>query len=172
MSTDRTQEEWDRHWMAEALIHAQRAAALDEVPVGAVVVKGNQLISAGFNQPISSQDPTAHAEVVALRAAAKVLGNYRMPGTTLYVTLEPCSMCAGAIIHGRVDRLVYAATEPKAGVVHSQEQFFERPYLNHRLAVTSGVEASIASQMLSDFFQLRRQQKREAKLSPDLPDSQ
>ncbi|UTA49666.1 tRNA adenosine(34) deaminase TadA [Simiduia sp. 21SJ11W-1] len=158
--------------MAQALAQAKLAALQGEVPVGAVVVCNQQLVGAGFNQPISSQDPTAHAEVIALRAAAKQLGNYRMPGTTLYVTLEPCSMCAGAMIHGRVDRLVYAAAEPKAGVVQSQEAFFERGFLNHKLSVTAGVMAAEASALLSDFFRARREQKRALKRAPNqLPDT-
>lgn len=154
---------WDSYWMQQALAQAERAAALGEVPVGAVVVKDNQLIAEGFNQPISSHDPCAHAEVVALRAAAQVLGNYRMPGTTLYVTLEPCSMCAGAMVHGRIDRLVFGATEPKAGVAVSQESFFERAFLNHRVTVTAGIESVAASALLSDFFRRRRQIKKAEK---------
>lgn len=153
----------DRYWMQQALALAERAAALGEVPVGAVVVKDNQLIGAGFNQPISSHDPCAHAEIIALRAAAQALGNYRMPGTTLYVTLEPCSMCAGAMVHGRIERLVYGATEPKAGVAASQETFFSRTFLNHRVSVTGGVESAAASALLSDFFRHRRQLKKAEK---------
>lgn len=158
--TDWDQPAWDRHWMLQALELAQCAAALGEVPVGAVLVKDNVRVGAGFNQPISAQDPTAHAEVVALRQAAQHLGNYRMPGTTLYVTLEPCAMCAGALVHGRVERLVYAATEPKAGVVSSQDCFFEKPFLNHNVSVTQGVAAEAAGTLLSHFFRDRREQKR------------
>ncbi|MDN3640235.1 tRNA adenosine(34) deaminase TadA [Simiduia curdlanivorans] len=162
-TADWSQPQWDAHWMARALALAETAASLGEVPVGAVVVQDNVLLGEGFNQPILSHDPSAHAEVVALRAAAEKLNNYRLPNATLYVTLEPCAMCAGAMVHGRVSRLVYAAFEPKAGVAHSQEAFFERSYLNHRVAVENGVGAAAASQLLSRFFQQRREQKKSDK---------
>ena len=112
----------DYYWMQQALLLAQQAADMDEIPVGAVVVKDNEIIGRGFNQPISLCDPTAHAEIQALRHAANHIGNYRLNGATLYVTLEPCGMCAGAIVHSRIARLVYGATEPKAGVIVSQTQ--------------------------------------------------
>lgn len=154
------QARWDQHWMQRALALAAEAGLRGEVPVGAVIVCDNQLLGEGFNQPISAQDPSAHAEVVALRAAARQARNYRLPGATLYVTIEPCAMCAGALVHARVDRLVYGAAEPKAGVVQSQDRFFERGCLNHRLQVQSGVCAEAASQLLADFFRSRRAAKK------------
>lgn len=146
----------DEHWMQEALLLADQASSLGEVPVGAVVVLDGQIIGRGYNQPISSCDPTAHAEIIALRDAAKNMANYRLVNAELFVTLEPCSMCAGAIAHSRIKRLVYAAKEPKAGVVESQLKFFEQPYLNHRLQVRPDVLSAESAKKLQDFFQLRR----------------
>lgn len=167
-SAEWDQAQWDRHWMAKAFALAEQAAAMGEVPVGAVLVCDNVLVGEGFNQPISGVDPTAHAEIVALRMAAAALNNYRMPNATLYVTLEPCSMCAGAMVHSRVARLVYGAEEPKAGVAISQEQFFQRPFLNHRVVVEGGVGAELSAQLLSRFFRDRRaEKKREKNLSND-----
>ena len=129
----------DAQFMAEALEQARLGAQLGEVPVGAVLVRDGEVLGRGFNQPIASRDPSAHAEMVALRAAALAVDNYRLPGSTLYVTLEPCSMCAGLIVHARVARLVYAASEPRAGVASSRGQFFQQDFLNHRVLVEGGL---------------------------------
>ena len=143
--------------MRQAIAQAQIAADLDEVPVGAILVDAaGELLAAGYNQPISARDPSAHAEIVALRAAAQKLGNYRLPGTTLYVTLEPCTMCVGALVHARVGRLVYAATEPKTGAIESAQQLFETGEYNHRPAVEGGLLAAESSALLSAFFKARR----------------
>ncbi|MBS67837.1 MAG: tRNA adenosine(34) deaminase TadA [Pseudomonas sp.] len=147
----------DEHFMREALMLAAQGAALGEVPVGAVLVQDGQIIGRGFNCPISRHDPSAHAEMVAVRDAAQALQNYRLPGVTLYVTLEPCSMCAGLIVHSRIQRVVYGATEPKAGVVLSRGRFFEQDFLNHRVQVEGGVLAEECGAVLSEFFRLRRQ---------------
>nr|WP_264186879.1 tRNA adenosine(34) deaminase TadA [Stutzerimonas stutzeri] len=147
----------DEHFMREALMLAAQGAALGEVPVGAVLVQDGQIIGRGFNCPISRHDPSAHAEMVAVRDAAQALQNYRLPGVTLYVTLEPCSMCAGLIVHSRIQRVVYGATEPKAGVVLSRGRFFEQDFLNHRVLVEGGVLAEECGAVLSEFFRLRRQ---------------
>jgi len=143
--------------MREALVLAAQGAALGEVPVGAVLVQDGQIIGRGYNCPISQRDPSAHAEMVAVRDAAQALQNYRLPGVTLYVTLEPCSMCAGLIVHSRIQRVVYGATEPKAGVVASRGRFFEQDFLNHRVLVEGGVLAEECGAVLSEFFRLRRQ---------------
>ncbi|WP_235263797.1 tRNA adenosine(34) deaminase TadA [Nitrincola sp. A-D6] len=150
----------DIDWMKRALALAQQAADLGEVPVGALVVLDGQVIGTGFNQPIGAHDPCAHAEIIALREAALRLGNYRLPGAQLYVTLEPCMMCAGAMIHARIERLIFAATEPKAGAIVSQLNSFELAHVNHRPAVTSGVLAAECSAQLSGFFRARRAAKR------------
>lgn len=146
----------DEHWMQLALEQAQLAADNGEVPVGAVLVKDGELIASGFNQPISSCDPTAHAEVVCLRAAAKNLSNYRLPGTTLYVTIEPCTMCIGTIIHARVQRLVYGAPEPRAGAVESAARLLEGAQFNHRIEVSGGVLADRCALIMQSFFKQRR----------------
>ncbi len=143
--------------MREALALAEQGAALGEVPVGAVLVQDGQIVGRGFNCPISRHDPSAHAEMVAIRDAAQTVANYRLPGSTLYVTLEPCSMCAGLIVHARIQRVVYGATEPKAGVVVSRGQFFAQEFLNHRVLVEGGVLAQECGEMLREFFRLRRQ---------------
>ncbi|EHY78991.1 cytidine/deoxycytidylate deaminase [Stutzerimonas stutzeri ATCC 14405 = CCUG 16156] len=143
--------------MHEALVLAAQGAALGEVPVGAVLVQGGQIIGRGYNCPISQHDPSAHAEMVAVRDAAQALQNYRLPGVTLYVTLEPCSMCAGLIVHSRIQRVVYGAAEPKAGVVVSRGKFFEQDFLNHRVLVEGGVLAEECGTVLSEFFRQRRQ---------------
>ena len=150
--------------MQQALDQAQLAMAAGEVPVGAVLVNTatQVLVAAAHNAPIQAQDPTAHAEVQVLRLAAARLTNYRLPGTTLYVTLEPCMMCIGALIHARVERLVFATREPKAGAVVSQDQLSERPWLNHRLSVTGGVMAAEAQALLQTFFAERRASQRSA----------
>ncbi|WP_027895924.1 tRNA adenosine(34) deaminase TadA [Zestomonas thermotolerans] len=150
---DRSQ---DEHFMREALALAHEGAALGEVPVGAVLVQGGRVVGRGFNCPISRRDPSAHAEMVAIRAAAAALDNYRLPGTTLYVTLEPCSMCAGLIVHARIQRVVYGTTEPKAGVAVSRGQFFAQEFLNHRVLVEGGVLAEECGAVLSAFFKARR----------------
>lgn len=142
--------------MQRALLLADRAAALDEVPVGALVVRAGELLGEGFNQPVSASDPTAHAEIVALRAAAQRVGNYRLPGAILYVTLEPCTMCVGALVHARIERLVFAAREPRAGAVCSQCQQLAAGFYNHRVAWQEGVLADESARRLRDFFRARR----------------
>ena len=142
--------------MQRALELAALGAERGEVPVGAVLVRDDLIIGEGFNQPISSNDPSAHAEIVALRDAASREGNYRLPGTRLYVTLEPCTMCAGALVHARVEQLVYGAAEPKSGVAVSNACLFENSYLNHRVQLTGGVLAGQCGEILSDFFKSRR----------------
>ncbi|MGD8594479.1 MAG: tRNA adenosine(34) deaminase TadA [Gammaproteobacteria bacterium] len=146
----------DEYWMRKALQLARHAESLGEVPVGAVLVKDNQLVAEGWNQPISSHDPTAHAEIVVLRKAGHELENYRIVDTVLYVTLEPCVMCAGALIHARVTRLVYGASDPKAGADKSVFNLLQDDRFNHRIEVTSGVLAEECGQMLSQFFQAKR----------------
>nr|WP_235869678.1 MULTISPECIES: tRNA adenosine(34) deaminase TadA [Pseudomonas] len=142
--------------MRLALQEAQHAAERGEVPVGAVLVRDGQVIGRGFNQPITSNDPSAHAEMVAIREAATALQNYRLPGTTLYVTLEPCTMCAGLLVHSRIARLVYGAQEPKSGAVLSRSQVLEQPWMNHRMLVEGGVLAQECGELLSSFFRQRR----------------
>jgi tRNA(adenine34) deaminase len=146
----------DRVWMRQALALADRAAQSREVPVGAVLVRDGEVLGEGWNQVISAADPTAHAECVALRAAARKLGNYRLPGSTLYVTLEPCTMCVGALVHARVDTLVFAAREPRAGVVCSQQQQLDADFYNHRVQWREGVLAAESALRLTEFFQRRR----------------
>lgn len=147
----------DEYWMQQALILADCAAAAGEVPVGAVLVQADELLAEGWNQPIAAHDPTAHAEVLALRAAGQSLGNYRLADTTLYVTLEPCLMCVGAIVHARVSRLVFGAFDPKSGAVTTCLQGFEAPGLNHRVSATGGVLAEECGNILKAFFRERRQ---------------
>ena len=146
----------DARWMRHALMLAERAAAQGEVPVGAVLVKDGTLLSEGYNRPIIDHDPSGHAEMLALRAGAKTLGNYRLTGTTLYVTLEPCVMCAGAIIHARVQRLVFGAADPKAGAVHSHYDVIANPRLNHAVQWTGGVLQDECGEVLRTFFKARR----------------
>jgi tRNA(adenine34) deaminase len=145
-----------QHWMQLALQLAAQAAANDEVPVGAVVVRDGELLGQGFNQVISAADPTAHAEIIALRDAAQKVGNYRLSGATLYVTLEPCTMCAGALVHARIAELVFAAREPRAGVVCSSCQILDEPWYNHKVNWQEGVLAEESSAMLRAFFRARR----------------
>ena len=147
----------DEHYIREALMLAAQAEALGEVPVGAVVVQDNVIIGRGCNRPISAHDPTAHAEIVAMRDAAAKLGNYRLPGCELYVTLEPCVMCAGAIMHARVSRVIYGAADPKAGACGSVVNLFAEAKLNHHAAVAGGVLAAECGARLSAFFNQRRQ---------------
>jgi tRNA(adenine34) deaminase len=148
--------ETDEDWMRHALDLGGRAEAAGEVPVGAVLVRDGKLVAEGWNRPIGNHDPTAHAEVVALRAAGEAVGNYRLTGSILYVTLEPCLMCVGAIVHARVARLVYGAADPKSGVVDTLCQGFSLPGLNHRPEVTTGVLADACSEQLKRFFRTRR----------------
>ena len=144
------------HWMRRALALADRAADEDEVPVGAVLVRNDRLLGEGWNRVISSQDPTAHAEINALRDAARAVSNYRLPGATLYVTLEPCTMCAGAMVHARIEQLVFAAREPRAGVVCSQCSLLDSPWFNHRVRWEGGILAEESGNRLQEFFQERR----------------
>ena len=147
----------DEDWMCEALAQARLAAQKGEVPVGAVLVDAEgRLLAAGHNQPISACDPSAHAEIVTLRAAALEVGNYRLVDTTLYVTLEPCTMCVGALVHARVKRLVYGATEPRTGAIESAQRLFETGEYNHRPEIEGGVMAQESSALLTDFFRARR----------------
>ena len=142
--------------MREAQREAREALAAGEVPVGAVVVMDGRVVGAGFNQPIGRADPTAHAEIVALRVAAREVGNYRLTGATLYATVEPCVMCVGAIVHARVGTLVYGASEPKAGAVRSAMRALDHPALNHRVEVIEGVLDEECGQIMQDFFRDRR----------------
>jgi len=142
-----------RAWMREALEEARRAAAEDEVPVGAVVVSEGEIVGRGYNRPIASRDPTAHAEVVALREAGRRMGAYRMPGAVLVVTLEPCLMCCGAALHARVATLVYGAPDPKTGATGLLETF---PRLNHRVEVVGGIEEEACGELLREYFRAKR----------------
>ena len=146
----------DEPYMREALRLAADAGARGEVPVGAVVVLDDVIVGRGYNRPISAHDPTAHAEIVALRQAATYLGNYRLTGADLYVTIEPCAMCAGALVHARIRRLVFAAREPRAGAVVSTACSLALPGLNHRVDVAEGLLADQAQRLMQDFFRQRR----------------
>ena len=146
----------DEDYMRAALEQARAAGAADEVPVGAVVVSGGEIVGRGFNQPIGRHDPTAHAEIMALRDAAAHLGNYRLPGCELYVTLEPCAMCSGAIMHARIARVVFGARDPKTGVAGSVLDLFAEPRLNHHATIEGGLLADECGRMLSSFFAARR----------------
>ena len=144
-------------YMREALTEGNNALLAGEVPIGSVVVSADgQIVGRGFNQPIGANDPSAHAEILALRDAARFVGNYRLNGTTLYVTVEPCAMCAGALIHARVDRLVYGAPEPKSGAVCSAMQMLDHPALNHRIEIISGVLENQCREMIQGFFGEKR----------------
>ena len=145
-----------RQWMQRALELARHAGSHEEVPVGAVLVRDGDLLGEGWNQVISAADPTAHAEIVALRAAAARAGNYRLPGSTLYVTLEPCTMCAGAMIHARVERLVFATREPRAGAICSNCETLDAAYYNHRVQWEEGLLAEESAALLQSFFRERR----------------
>jgi tRNA(adenine34) deaminase len=146
----------DSNYMRQAISQAHNAWALGEVPVGALVVKNGEIIATGFNQPIGTHDPTAHAEIMALRAAASILGNYRLPGCELYVTLEPCAMCAGAMMHARLARVVFGAADPKTGACGSVINLFEQEKLNHHTELVGGVMAQECGALLKDFFATRR----------------
>lgn len=150
------QAELDHQFMQQALEQAKFAALAGEVPVGAVLVRDGQIISTGFNRPISNSDPSAHAEMMALRGAAQDQSNYRLPGTTLYVTLEPCIMCAGAILHARVERVVFGAIDPKTGAAGSVLNVFSEKQLNHQTQVEGGIMEQECGQVLRDFFKERR----------------
>ena len=150
------QSEIDLKWMQYALQLAERAELADEVPVGAVLVKGDKMLAEGWNQPIGLCDPTAHAEIVALRAAGRALGNYRLCDTTLYVTLEPCVMCVGAITHARVERLVFGAPDPKRGAVESAFELMQPGKFNHHVACEGGVLVEPCAALLRAFFKRRR----------------
>ena len=146
----------DEKWMSFALEQARKAEKEGEVPVGAILVKDDFIIARAHNKPISSNDPTAHAEIQLLRAAGEKLKNYRLPGTTLYVTLEPCTMCLGAIMHARIKRVVYGAHDPKTGVCGSSENFMEASCFNHKIDLASGVLENESKQLLKSFFNSRR----------------
>lgn len=146
----------DVAFMERALELARLAEAAGEVPVGAVIVRGGEIVAEGWNHPIAANDPTAHAEVVAMRAAGQALGTYRLTATTLYVTLEPCAMCASAMVHARIGRLVFAATDPRAGAAGSVFNIVQHPALNHRIECTGGVLAEECGSLLRRFFQARR----------------
>ena len=153
------QEHAHEHWMRVALAQAELARAQNEVPVGAVLVGAGEQLSVGFNQPISASDPTAHAEIVALRAAAVESANYRLPGSVLYVTIEPCTMCIGALIHARVGTLVFGAAEPRAGAVVSQLRLADKDFFNHRIQIVSGVLEAECAGLMKDFFAARSRRK-------------
>ncbi|MCK8515571.1 tRNA adenosine(34) deaminase TadA [Methylonatrum kenyense] len=155
--TENDRRDQDVRWMQQALELARQAAAEDEVPVGAVLVRGGELLASGYNHPIAASDPSAHAEMACLRDAARRTGNYRLTGTTLYVTLEPCVMCVGALVHARVQRLVYAAPEPRTGAVESRFQLLADGLHNHLVEVESGLLADESARLLREFFRARRQ---------------
>ena len=147
--------------MRAALVEARKAMARDEVPIGAVVAIGGQIVAAAFNQPISTVDPTAHAEIGALRVAAQAIGNYRLTGAILCVTVEPCAMCVGAMVHARVGTLIYGAPEPKTGAVHSTMNLIDDPSWNHRITVVAGLMAEECRGLMQEFFIEKRKRKNE-----------
>jgi tRNA(adenine34) deaminase len=150
----------DHELMHAALVEARKAMASDEVPIGAVVAIDNEIVAAAFNQPISSVDPTAHAEIQALRAAARKTGNYRLTGATLCVTVEPCAMCVGAIVHARIGTLIYGAPEPKTGAVRSTMMLIDDPSWNHHVMVVAGLMSDDCRELLQEFFKKKRTTKR------------
>src|SRR5580658_1096540 len=156
MTNDRRPAASDELWMEEALRAAQRALEAGEVPVGAVVVCGGKIVGCGWNRNVGDSDPTAHAEIVALREAGAAVGNHRLAECELFATIEPCAMCAGALVHARIKRLVYGADDPKAGAVHSVMQVLNHPQLNHKVEVRSGVLAGRSAELLQSFFKNRR----------------
>jgi tRNA(adenine34) deaminase len=156
--SDASSFENDELWMHEALRTARRALDIGEVPVGAVLVHHGQIVGRGFNRNINDSDPTAHAEVIALREAGRAVGNHRLVDCELFVTIEPCAMCSGAIVHARVRRLVYGADDPKAGAVHSVMRVLNHPALNHQLEIRGGVLAGQCAGLLEEFFRARRSQ--------------
>ena len=147
--------------MRAALAEARKAMAADEVPIGAVVALGGTIVAAAFNQPISTVDPTAHAEIGALRMAARAIGNYRLTGATLCVTVEPCAMCVGAMVHARIGTLIYGAPEPKTGAVCSTMGLIDDPSWNHRIVVVAGLMADESRELLQEFFKEKRKRKSE-----------
>ena len=153
----------DEYWMQQALAAAKHAQRQDEVPVGAVLVRDNEIVASASNSPISLNDPSAHAEVLVLRKAAQQLNNYRLPDSTLYVTLEPCMMCAGAMLHARVKRLVFGAYDPKTGVAGSCFNWLQHEKHLHKITVVGGVLEQQCAHLLQDFFKGKRQMKQEAK---------
>lgn len=157
----------DADFMREALLLAREGWQLGEVPVGAVVVKDGAIIGRGFNHPISAHDPSGHAEIMALRDAARAVGNYRLPGCTLFVTIEPCSMCAGAIFHARIARVVYGAREPKTGAAGSIVDLFAEPRLNHHAVIEGGVLAEECGGLVSAFFAEKRQAAKAGRADED-----
>jgi len=158
MDLEQTPETISQHefWMRQALEQARLAAACEEVPVGAVLVADNKLLAAAHNQPIRGQDPTAHAEILALRQASQIRQNYRLPGTTLYVTIEPCTMCVGALVHARVELLVFGAREPRSGAVVSQQKLLKDACLNHKVDFVEGILAHSCGELMQSFFRARR----------------
>lgn len=150
------QAELDRQFMEQAIEQAKFAALAGEVPVGAIVVRDGKVLARAFNKPISNHDPSAHAEMLALRAAALTEENYRLPGTTMYVTLEPCAMCSGAMLHARVNRVVYGASDPKTGAAGSVLNIFASKQINHQTTVEGGIMADECGQVLRHFFKERR----------------
>jgi tRNA(adenine34) deaminase len=152
----------DASWMEQALEQARLAAAAGEVPVGALVIKDGEIVGRGHNRNLLDNDPTAHAEIVALRQAAARLGNHRLPGCVMFATIEPCSMCAGALVHARIARLVYGASDPKAGAAGSVLQVLNHPRLNHRMEITAGVLVDKCSEILQDFFRRKRERSESA----------
>ncbi len=163
--------ERDGYWMQQALVQARLAWGEGEVPVGAVVVRGNEIVGVGYNAPIGTHDPSAHAEMRALRQAAVTLGNYRLPECEVFVTLEPCVMCAGAMLHARVARVVYGAPDPKTGAAGSVLDLFAETRLNHQTAILGSVLAQECGDMLRAFFAERRASQRAARMAPASDDS-
>jgi len=151
--------EQDHYFMGLAISQAEQAAKEGEVPVGAVLVHDGKLIASAYNMPIALNDPSAHAEILVLRAAAKILENYRLPGSELFVTIEPCLMCAGALIHSRVKRLIFGASEPKAGVAKSQIPIFEADFVNHKIIVEGGLREEECANLIKGFFKQKREFK-------------
>ncbi len=160
MGRNTTTPDIDEYWMHQAILQAKKAAENGEIPVGAILIDENGILAAAGNSPIHNQDPTAHAEIIVIRKAAEQLANYRLPGTTLYVTLEPCVMCMGAMIQARIERLVYGATDPKSGAVTSVYAIGNDGYLNHKIEIRSGVLAEQCSTLLTSFFKSRRKDKK------------
>jgi tRNA(adenine34) deaminase len=154
----------DIHWMKQAIEMAQKALIIDEVPVGAVIVKDNKVIGSGYNQVISTNDATAHAEIQAIRSAGHDISNYRVIESTLYVTMEPCMMCVGAIVHARIDRIVFGAYDHKTGMALTRDSCFDKPYHNHKVRVFGGVLELNCASLLKDFFRMKRQQQKHDKI--------
>lgn len=163
-------QEQDQNWMRRALELADQAASQGEIPVGAVLVKDEEVIAEGWNQSITNNDPSAHAEMIAIRNGGAKLGNYRLVGTTLYVTLEPCPMCAGLLVHSRIQRLVFGASDPKTGAAGSIMNLVQDDKLNHQVEVSSGVLEEQCSAKLSEFFKKRRKEIKLAKRASESPD--